>query len=155
MDGSVSGYSRKCLLIINSLHLRESFSYKSRFLFLDTSNNAMLYLIDPLGIHYRLPFWSQNNIPYIILQDGLIFLCHGILPYLLTCRFSMTRRLGINDVAHGWKVARKSFWSLALSGCALRGCMSLCLLQSLLSPGRPFMAYCNVFGDINWSNWIN
>jgi hypothetical protein len=64
-------------------------------------NYQQLDLIDPLGIHYKLPFWSRNIIPHIILHDGLILFCHGILPYLLTCCFSMTRRLGINDVVHG------------------------------------------------------
>jgi hypothetical protein len=100
-DGSVSGNKRKCLIIIYSLHLRESNSHKYHFVLVDTSINCMFDLIYPLGSHYKIPLWSRNNIPHIILHDGMILLGHGILPKILTCCFSMTRRLSINDVVHG------------------------------------------------------
>ena len=38
-------------------------------------------LVDPFGSHCKLPLRSWNNIPHIILHDGLILLHHDISPY--------------------------------------------------------------------------
>jgi hypothetical protein len=96
--------TKKFLLIIYSLYLRESSSHKYCFVFLDTSISYMFDLIDALGSHYRLPFRSRNNIPHIIFHDGLTIFDHGIFPNLMTCCLSMTRRL-------------KYVWSLSLKKC--------------------------------------
>ena len=46
----------KCLIIENSLCLWETSSYRSHFVFLDTSISYMLDLINLLGSYHRLPF---------------------------------------------------------------------------------------------------
>ena len=63
--------------------------------FLDASICCMLDLVDPFGGHQKLPLRSWNNIPHIILHDGLILLHHGISPNLL-----VSNLLIINDVTH-------------------------------------------------------
>jgi hypothetical protein len=83
-DRSVSSNMSKCFFIIYSLHLRESSSNKSHFVPLDALVNYVFDLLDPFGSHYKLPLRSWNNIPHIILQDGLILLHHGISPYWTT-----------------------------------------------------------------------
>ena len=59
----------------------------------------MIDLVDPLGSHIRLPFWSRDHVLDIILQDQLTFLDHGILPFFLFCRFFIAGRFLVNDVA--------------------------------------------------------
>jgi hypothetical protein len=124
-DRSVSSNKNKCILIIYSLHLRESSSNKSRFVPLDAPISYMFDLIDSFGSHYRLPFRSRNNIPHIILHDGLILLHHGISPYWMTSCFLITVRFRINDVAHSCGIARISLRYLSLSEGTISSCLSL------------------------------
>jgi hypothetical protein len=105
LDRSVSRNMRKCLLIIYSLHLRESSSNKSCFVSLDSPVNYVFDLVDPFGSHYRLPLRSRNNIPHIILHDVLILLHHDIPPYWMTSCLFITGRLKMNDVAHSCGIA--------------------------------------------------
>ena len=67
--------------------------------FLDVVVRYMLDLVGPFGSHQKLPLRSQNNIPHIILHDGLILLHHGISPNLLVSGL-ITGRLLINDMTH-------------------------------------------------------
>jgi hypothetical protein len=115
----------------------------------------MFDLIDTFGSHYRLPFMSQNNIPHIIIYDGLILLHHGISPYWLTRCLLITRRLIINDVAHGFSITQISLSSLVVSEGTTRSCMSFYLLQSLMSPCMSLLTYYNIFGNIKWRYKIN
>ena len=68
--------------------------------FLDVAICCMLDLVDSFEGHHKLPLKSRNNIPHIILHDGLILLHHGISPYLLVSSLLITGRLIINDVTH-------------------------------------------------------
>ena len=68
--------------------------------FIDASISCMLDLLDPFGGHHKLPLRSHNNIPHIILNDGLILLHHGISRNLLVSDILITGRLIINDVTH-------------------------------------------------------
>jgi hypothetical protein len=103
-DRSVSSNMRTCLIIIYSLHMRESSTNKSRFVPLDAPVNYVFDFLYPFGIHYRLPLRSRNNIPHIILHDGLIVLHHEISPYWMTSFLLVTGRLKMNDVAHSCNI---------------------------------------------------
>jgi hypothetical protein len=112
-------YWIKCLIIDNSLCLREISGFRSHFVFLDTSISCMLDLIDPLGSHHRLPFWSLNNILYIILlrYTGILLLWHLAIPVLLLLLYDKKAQ---NQRCGSW--LRSSSKNLfVLSGCALRG----------------------------------
>jgi hypothetical protein len=104
-DRSVLRNMSKCLLIIYSLHLRESSSNKSHFVPLDAPVNYVFDLVDLFGSHCKLPLRSQNNIPHIILHDGLILFHHDISPYWMTSCLLITGRLKMNDVAHRCGIA--------------------------------------------------
>ena len=93
------------MLIIYSLYMRESSSNKYHFVPLDAPINYVFDLVDPFGSHYRLPFRSQNNIPHIILHDGLILLHHDISPYWMTSCLLIIGRLKMNDVAYSCGIA--------------------------------------------------
>jgi hypothetical protein len=155
MDRIVSSNRNKCLLIIYSLYMRESSRNKSQFLILDAPISYVFDLIDPLGSHYRLPLRSQNNIPHIILHDGIILLHHGISPYWLTICLLITGRLIINDVAHSCGIEQIYLRSFSLSEGTMRRCMSFFLLQSLMIPWKSLPTYYNIFGNINWRYRIN
>ena len=56
-----------------------------------------LYLVDPYGRHYGLPFRSRHHILDIILLELVLF-DHSLLRFLLVYLF-IAGRLCINDVA--------------------------------------------------------
>ena len=64
----------------------------------------MLDLVDPYGIHYRLPFRSRHCILNIILLELVLF-DHSLLPFLLVY-FFIAGRLCINDVAQQCHITR-------------------------------------------------
>jgi hypothetical protein len=83
MDGNVMGLVDQVSHHRNFVCLWESSSYRSHFVYLDTFISCMFDLIDPLGSHHRLPFWSWKNISYIILlrYSGIILSWHIAIPY--------------------------------------------------------------------------
>ena len=103
--------------------------------FLDASIYNMLDLLDPFGGHHKLPLRSQNNIPHMILHDGLILLHHGISPNLLVSALVKTGRLIINDVTHQGNVTREYMSSPSLLERTTRSCMLLYLLESITKLG--------------------
>jgi hypothetical protein len=136
--------------LVYSLYLREFSSHKSIFVLFDALDVSCVFdLIDPLGSHHRLPLRSWNNIPHIILHDGLIVLHHGIFPYPLTRCLLIIGSLRINYVAHHYNIARESLRYLTFSKTTTGICMSPCLLQSLMSPCKTLPTYYNIFGNIN------
>ena len=97
-DRSVSGYRCKGFFIIYSFFLWEVTGHESCFIFLYTAICSMLDLVDLVGSYNRLPFWSWDNIPNIILHDRLILFDHSILPFFPFCCFFIVGRFFINNV---------------------------------------------------------
>ena len=79
-DGSVSCYGCKCLLVVYAFFLGEAMHHEPYLVFFNATICSMLDLVDPLQSHDRLPLWSQNYLPYIIIHNRLVLLNHGILP---------------------------------------------------------------------------
>ena len=117
--------------------------------FLDASICCMPYLVDPFGGYHKVPLRSRNNIPHIILHDGLILLHHGISPNLLISGLLITRRLIINDVTHQDHVTRESMRSPSLLGRITRNCMLLYLLESITKLGWSPLDHCNISRPIH------
>ena len=95
----------KCiwLQVQNFLHnlflpFGRSHNHNYLFIFLYAGIYNMLDLVDPLGSQNKLPLWSRENIPDIILHDRLVLLDHSILPFFLLCRFFIVGRFFIDDV---------------------------------------------------------
>ena len=86
------------LFIVYSFFLGETSSNKSCFIFFYAIVFSMLDLVDPSRSYDRLPFWSWDNIPNIVLHDRLIFFDHSILPFFLLCHFFITGRFFVNEI---------------------------------------------------------
>jgi len=80
---SVSCHRVKGLFIIYSFFLGEPTSHKYFLVLINTTICWMFHLLDPFGTHNWFLFWYWNNIQSIILNDGIVFLNHGILPYFI------------------------------------------------------------------------
>ena len=122
--------------------------------FLDASICCMLDLVDPFGGHHKLPLRSRNNIPHIILHDGLILLHHGISPNLLVSGLLITGRLIINDVTHQGHVTQESMRYPSLLKRKTGSCMLLCLLQSITKLGWSPLDHYNVSRPIHMLYWL-
>jgi hypothetical protein len=127
LDRSVSSNMRKCLLIIYSLHLRESSSNKYH-LCLSMLPSTVCLIFRSIWKSLQTSLRSQNNIPHIILHDGLILLHHDISPYWMTSCLLITGRLKMNDVAHSCGIAWISLRSLSHSEGTTKRCISFYLL---------------------------
>ena len=117
--------------------------------FVDASICCMLDRVDPFGGHHKLPLRSRNNMPHIILHDGLILLHHGISPNLLVSGLLITRRLIINDVTHQGNVTPEYMRSSSLLERTTRSCMLLYLLESITKLGWSPLDHCNVSRTIH------
>jgi hypothetical protein len=80
-DQSVSGYKSECIFIVDAFFLRKSMSYKSCFIFLNTSISSMFYFEELFGGYHIFTLRSGNYFPYFVLYYGLVFLYHGICPF--------------------------------------------------------------------------
>ena len=71
-----------------------------------TSMRTIISLASVMGWKLLLTsLWSPNDLPHIILHDGLILLHHGISPYCMTSCLLITGRFRINDVAHSCNIS--------------------------------------------------
>jgi hypothetical protein len=114
--------------------LRETSGHKSCLIFFNTAISCVFRLVDPFRTHHRFFLQSGNHIADIILHNGLVFLCHGIFPYLIFCSLFITRSFCIHYVTLACHVAGIRLWLLTFPERFLWRTNSLCISDNLLCP---------------------
>jgi hypothetical protein len=92
MNSSCFHNRTKCIFVINSVSLLESFHYQPCFVPVNASIAFSLDFIDPLAIDNICSCLRWNQVPGFILQECIKFIVHGLLPTLITQCFAIMMR---------------------------------------------------------------
>jgi hypothetical protein len=73
-------YWSKGLIIVNTMNLLKAFGNKPGFVSADLSIRCALGPIDPYAYEKFLPRRKGNQIPSLVLKEGVVLLLHGVFP---------------------------------------------------------------------------
>jgi hypothetical protein len=105
----------------------------------------MFYFEESFGGYHIFTLWSGNYFPYIILDYGLVFFCHGICPFFHLKGFFKAGRILLQEVTHLSRITGKWLWSFHLSRGSLGNTILLPILNKLSSPSQlSFMEDCHL-----------
>ena len=96
----------------------------------------MLCFVDPFQGYYWLFLRSWYYFPYIILYDGLVFLNHGIYPFVLLCCLFKACRFFVNEITHQSHIIGVWLWLLSFFDGSYWNTMSFCFFGYFMSPSR-------------------
>ena len=73
-------YWSEGIIIINTMNLLKSFGDKPGFVYVDLSIHCALGPVDPSSFDKFPPIRKGNQIPSLVLEEGVVLLLHGGFP---------------------------------------------------------------------------